>query len=172
MLVASIAEGAGMVWGRKWHIGLQGIKNFTVGDAIVWEVLEIVLMLTIITTCAYLIRLMGETFNSCYSYRQALTVVIYSSSPLFLLRLLNVIPQINFWIPWGIGVILSLNILYHGLPRILNPHPSHTLGLYFISSVFLTVLTGTERLIFIRCLNGQGVPVENLVFDITSKLPF
>jgi hypothetical protein len=34
------------------------------------------------------------------------------------------------------------------------------------------VLTGAERLIFIRCLNGQGVPIENLVFDIAAKLPF
>jgi hypothetical protein len=46
------------------------------------------------------------------------------------------------------------------------------LGLFFISALFIVVLTGAERFIFIRCLNGQGVPIENLVFDIAAKLPF
>ena len=172
MLMASFAEGAGMAGGRKWHAGIHGVKYFTVGEAMVWEMMQLMLMLVVIAICAYLIRLMGETFNSQYPYRQTLIVVIYTLSPLFVLRLLDAIPGISFWIPWGIGIFLSLKILFYGLPRILQSDPSHALGLYFISSLFIVVLTGAERLIFIRCLNGQGVPIENLVFDIAAKLPF
>jgi hypothetical protein len=172
MLMASIAEGAGMVGSRKWHAGIHGVKNFTVGEAMVWEMMQLMLMLVVIAVCAYLIRLMGETFNSHYPYRQSLTVVIYSLSPLFLFRLLGAIPWISLWIPWGIGIFFSLKILFYGLPRILHSDPSHALGLYFISSLFVVVLTGAEWLVFIRCLNGQGVPIENLVFDIAAKLPF
>lgn len=172
MLMASFAEGAGMAGGRKWHAGIHGVKYFTVGEAVVWEMMQLMLMLVVIAICAYLIRLMGETFNSHYPYRQTLIVVIYTLSPLFVLRLLDAIPGISFWIPWGIGVFLSLKILYFGLPRILQPHLSHALGLFFISSLFVVVLTGAERLVFIRCLNGQGVPIENLVSDIAAKLPF
>jgi hypothetical protein len=172
MLMASIAEGVGMAGWRKWHAGIHGVKDFTVGEAMVWEIMQLMLMLVVIAVCAYLIRLMGETFNSHYPYRQALTVVIYSLSPLFLLRLLGAIPWITLWIPWCIGIFLSLKILYYGLPRILGPDPSHALGLYFISSLFVVVLTGAERLVFIQCLNGHGVPIENLVFDIAAKLPF
>jgi len=172
MLLASIAEGVGMAGWRKWHAGIHGIRNFTVGEAVVWEMMQLILMLVIIAVCAYLIRLMGETFNSHYSYRSALIVVIYSLSPLFLLRLLGAIPRISLWLPWGIGIFFSLKILYYGLPRILQSHLSHALGLFFISSLFVVVLTGAERLVFIQCLNGQGVPIENLVFDIAAKLPF
>jgi len=172
MLMASFAEGAGMAGGRKWHAGIHGVKYFTVGEAVVWEMMQLMLMLVVIAICAYLIRLMGETFNSRFPFRQTLIVVIYTLSPLFVLRLLDAIPGISFWIPWGIGVFLSLKILYCGLPRILQSHLSHALGLFFISSLFVVVLTGAERLVFIRCLNGQGVPIENLVSDIAAKLPF
>ncbi|MGA2241124.1 MAG: YIP1 family protein [Verrucomicrobiota bacterium] len=172
MLMASIAEGAGMAGWRKWHAGIHGVKDFTLGEVMVWEMMQLMLMLVVIAVCAYLIRLMGETFNSRYTYRQALTVVIYSFSPLFLFRLSGAIPWISLWIPWGIGIFLSLKILYYGLPRVLQSHLSHALGLFFISSLFFVVLTGAEWLIFIRCLNGHGVPIENLVFDIAAKLPF
>ena len=172
MLLASIAEGTGMVLGRKWYAGAHGLKNFTVGEAMVWELMQILLMLLVIALCAYLIRLMGENFNSRYDYRQSLTLVIYSVNPLFLLQFMGAIPWINLWVYWGIGVFISLGILYHGLPRILLTDPSHALGLYFISSIFLVLLTGAERLIFIRCLNGQGLPIENLVYAIAARLPF
>ena len=172
MLMASFAEGAGMAGGRKWHAGIHGVKYFTVGEAMVWEMMQLMLMLVVIAVCAYLIRLMGETFNSHYPYRSVLMVVIYSLSPLFLFRLLGAIPRISLWIPWGIGIFLSLKILYFGLPRILQAHLSHALGLFFISSLFVVVLTGAEQLIFIRSLKGQGVPIENLVLDIAAKLPF
>jgi hypothetical protein len=172
MLMASLAEGAGMVWSRKWHAGIHGVKHFTAGEAMVWEMMQLILMLVVIAVCAYLIRMMGEAFNSHYPYRATLTVVIYALSPLFLLRLLDALPWLNYWIPWGIGVFLSLKILFYGLPRLLHSDPSHALGLFFVSSVYVVLLTGAERFIFIRCLNGQGMPVENLVFDIASKLPF
>jgi hypothetical protein len=172
MLMASIAEGAGMAGWRKWHAGIHGVKYFTVGEAMVWEIVQLMFMLVVIAVCIYLIRLMGETFNNCYPYRSVLTLVIYSLSPLFLLQFLGAIPWISLWIPWGIGIFLSLKVLYHGLPRILGPDPSHALGLYFISSLFVIVLTGVERLVFIRCLNGHGVPIENLVFDLAARLPF
>ena len=172
MLLAAFAEGAGMAGGRKWQAGIHGLKNITVGEAMVWETIQLMLMLVIIALCAYLIRLMGETFNSQYPYRQTLIVVIYTLSPLFVLRLLDAIPWISFWVPWGIDIFLSLKILYYGLPRVLQSDPSHALGLYFMSSLFVVVLTGAERFFFIRCLNGQGVAIENLVFDIAAKLPF
>jgi hypothetical protein len=157
---------------RKWHAGIHGVKDFIAGEAMVWEMMQLMLMLAVIAVCVCLIRLLGETFNSRYTYRQALTVVIYSLSPLFLLRLLDALPWISPWVPWCIGIFLSLKILYYGVPRILQSDPSHALGLYFMSSLFVVVLTGAERLVFIQCLNGQGVPIENLVFDIAAKLPF
>ena len=94
MLMASFAEGAGMAGGRKWHAGIHGVKYFTVGEAVVWEMMQLMLMLVVIATCAYLIRLMGETFNSHYPFRQTLILVIYTFSPLFVLRLLDAIPGI------------------------------------------------------------------------------
>jgi hypothetical protein len=53
-----------------------------------------------------------------------------------------------------------------------QPEPGHASGMCFISSLFIVGLTGAERHVFIRCLNGQGVPIGNLIFDLAAKLPF
>ena len=115
---------------------------------------------------------MGDPFYSRYTYRQALTVVIYSSSPLFLFQPLSAVPWINLWIPWIIGVFVSLKVLYYGMPRFLESAPGHALGLYLVSSAFIVALTGAEWYMFIQCLTGKGVTTNNVIFDIAAKLPF
>ena len=111
-----------MHWG-KWQSGVGVIKKFTAGEAVLYEVAQLLLTLAVVFVCAHLVKILGETFHDRHSYTQAFTVVAYALSPFFLLRLLDVFPMMNPWVPWGIGIVLSLWIFYQGLPRVMKPDP-------------------------------------------------
>ena len=54
---------------------------------------------------------------------------------MLLLRMADLSPAITLWGPWGVGIALTIAVLYHGLPCILRPDPPHAIGLYFLTSL-------------------------------------
>jgi hypothetical protein len=71
------------------------------------------------------------------------------------MRLLDVGPMMSPWTTWGIGVVLTIWILYQGIPRVMQPDPTHAFGVY-ISAMFVVVLTsGLARLITALYLLGS-----------------
>lgn len=170
MAIVGVAEGFGLVhWGR-WQSALLGIKKFSVGEAILFEVLQMLLMTLIILICAYFIKSLGETFHGRHTYRQTLTVVIYGLSPLFLMRLLDMFPQITLWLPWVIGIMLVIKILYHGVPLVMQPDPPHAFGLFFMSALLLTLITAVERFVSIGYLTGKFRPLSDFIFHSAHQL--
>lgn len=155
LLAVSAVEGGGLVHWGKWQAGVGVIKKFTTGEAILYEVAQLLLMLGVVFVCAHLVKILGETFHDRHNYTQAFTVVAYTLFPLFLLRLLDMFPMMNPWVPWAIGIMLSLWIYYQGLPRVMKPDPSHAFELYVISSMILVATTGLVRLLTALCLRGQ-----------------
>ena len=57
---------------------------------------------------------------------------------MFTVNLLNALPQMPGWATWGIGIALSVSVLYQGLPRVMLPDPPHTLG-YDVGGLSLQV---------------------------------
>ncbi|HZF02102.1 MAG TPA: YIP1 family protein [Methylomirabilota bacterium] len=170
MLIVGAVEGYGLVeWGR-WQSEMIGIKKFASGEAILSEAGQMLFMTLIILISAYFIRALGETFHLRNTYTQALTVVIYGLSPVFLLRLFDVIPNMTLWVPWLIGIMLSAKILYYGVPRVMQPDPPHALGLYFMSVLLLAMVTAAERYISIGYLTGKFIPLSEAVSHIAVKL--
>jgi len=155
LLVVSAVEGAGLMHWGKWQSGIGVIRIFTAGETILYEVAQLLLTLAVVFVCAHLVRILGETFHDRHNYTQAFTVVAYTLFPVFLLRLLDVFPTMNPWIPWLVGVLLSLWIYYQGLPRVMKPDPSHAFELYVISSMILVATTGLVRTLTALCLRGQ-----------------
>lgn len=155
LLVVSVVEGGGLVHWGKWQAGVGVIKKFTAGEAVLYEVAQLLLMLGVVFVCAHLVKILGETFHDRHNYTQAFTVVAYTLFPVFLLRLLDMFPMMNPWVPWVIGIMLSLWIYYQGLPRVMKPDPSHAFELYVISSMILVATTGLVRLLTALCLRGQ-----------------
>ena len=116
MLIVAVAEGFGLVkWGRL-QFAFNQTKRFTVGEAVIYEAAQTLLMLAVILAGAHLIKMLGDTFRGRNTYAQAFTVAVYGLSPLFLLRLLDAFPSVNPWLTWGIGIMLTFKILYHGVP--------------------------------------------------------
>jgi hypothetical protein len=172
MLIVGVAESFGLVrWGR-WQSGMGQIKIFPAREALIYETAELMLMAVCILVAAHLIKALGDTFHVRQTYANTLTVVIYGLSPLFLLRLLDVSPTINLWMPWAIGIMLTIKILYHGVPRIMLPDPPSAFGLYLMSALVLTMVTGLERFITAGCLGGSFKPVDNFITSLAAGLPF
>ncbi len=87
----------------------------------------------VIALCAHMIKALSETFRGGQTYTQAFKVVIYGLSPVFLFRLLDAAPTINLWVPWVMGMMLCVKILYIGVPRVMQPDPPHAFGLFVMS---------------------------------------
>ena len=172
MLIVGALEGYSLVeWGRL-QADSNTIKIFTRGEAAVFEVMEMLLMGVAIVLCAHMIKALSETFRGGQTYTQAFKVVIYGLSPMFLFRLLDAAPSMNLWIPWILGMMLCVKILYSGVPRVFQPDPPHAFGLFVMSSLMLIMVTGLERYLTANFLAGHFKPVGQSISHIASKLPF
>jgi Yip1 domain len=172
LLVLVFVQGLGLAFWGKWQPNVGRIKDFTTGEVVIYEIMELLLTLAVVFICARLVEMIGETFHGRHTYTQAFTVVAYGLSPMFLFHLLDVFPRMNPWISWIIGVVLCTTILYQGVPRVMLPDPPHAFGLYLVSVILLTMTTGLARLITSWYLQGKIVPVQTFVSHLASHLPF
>ena len=172
MLIVGAVECFGLIeWGR-WQPAMGQIKLFSVKEALIYETAELLLMGVVILAGAHLLKALGDTFHVRHTYGNTLTVVIYGLSPVFLLRLLDVGPTVNLWLPWAIGIMLTTKVLYHGVPRIMLPDPPDAFGLYLMTALLLAMITALERFITASCLGGTFKPVDNFISTLADKLPF
>lgn len=155
LLMVAAAEGGGLMHWGKWQPAVGTIKKFTAGQVVLYEMGQLLLTLAVVFVCAHFVKILGETFHDRHTYTQALTAVAYALCPMFVLRLLDAFPMMNPWIPWAIGIALSIWIFYQGLPRVMKPNPSHAFELYVVSSIILCLATGLVRLLTALYLRGQ-----------------
>jgi len=183
LLITSACEAYGLThWGKwqdqspglwgKGQAEVQRLKKFSVSETLVVETAQLVLSLTVVFLGASLVKSIGETFHGRYTYTQTFTTVAYSLSPLFLLRLFDAFTGISPWVAWGIGIILSFAVLYHGVPRMMEPDPAHAFGLYVISALLLALVSALARFLTAAYLNGKFPKLQATVSHLTARLPF
>ena len=171
LLLASAAEGYGLVHWGKWQGEISRIKQFPIREAEVIEAAQFLLALVVIFVGANMIKSIGETFHGRHTYNQTFTAVAYGLSPLFLLRLLDAFPGISPWLSWAIGIILSIAVLYHGVPRMMEPDPPHAFGLFFMSALLLALVTGLVRYATASYLQGKFAKLQVIISDLAARLP-
>src|SRR5208282_3627341 len=166
----------GLVHWGKWQPGVGLIRKFTVDEVILYETAQLLLTLAVVFVCAHIFKILGETFHDRHTYTQAFTVVACTLCPVFLLRLLDVFPMMNPWIPWTIGIVLSIWIFYQGLPRVMKPDPSHAFELYVVSSMILSATTGLVCMLTALCLRGKVDFAHSYlgarILDLLARLHF
>ncbi len=172
LLFVSAAAGYGLVHWGKWLDEVGRLKSFTLGEVVVVEAAQFLVSLGVVFIGAKLLKSLGETFHGRHTYHQAFTAVAYGLSPLFLLRLLDVFPSISLWVSWAIGIILSVAVLYHGVPRMMEPDPSHAFGLYLMSSLLLVLVTALARFMTWAYLEGKFPKLQTFISDLAAQLPF
>lgn len=97
----------------------------------------------------------AQSFNLASTFRQAFTVIAYALSPIVLARLPDAVPALNTWVCWGIGGLLSLSVLYHGVALTLKPDQTKGFGLYMLSVMIVIVSTGVSHFIAVAVLQQR-----------------
>lgn len=149
IVLTAAAEGWGLERWGKWMPKYQMFKEFTGNTVVTFEVIQALLLLAMVFVCALLFLKVSQTFHGRNSYLQAFTTIAYGFSPFFMMRFLDTAPMMSPWVSWGIGIALSVWIMYQGIPRVMQPDPTHAFGLY-LSAVFVMVLTS----VVVRILTG------------------
>jgi hypothetical protein len=163
LLLISLVEGYSLMQSGRTIEELHRVKKFGLMEISVFEAVQFLLTVAVIFFSAKLIQSMASTFHGRLPFKQPFATVAYGLSPLFLLRFFDAIPGLSPWITWGVGIILSIAILYHGVPLIMQPDPPHAFGLYLTSSLLLFLTTGLIRLVTIWYLVGKFERFENLI---------
>jgi len=169
--LTAFSEGYGLVhWGKGQ--GRIHEKLFTVPEAAIFEIAQGLLTLSVVLLGASVIKSISRTFHSRHTYTATFTVVAYGLSPMFLLRLLDAFPPVNPWVSWSIGILLSVTVLYQGVPRVMQPDPPQAFGLFFMSALLLTISTGLVRLVTACYLGGSFKSLEAFVSNLAGRIPF
>lgn len=172
-VLAAAAEGYGLVrWGKYVETGYHGLRKFPVSQAVVYEILQTSLLLLLVFILAQTLRSLGTTFHGRNTFTHGFTVVVHGLSPFFVLRLFDAFPVVHPWVSWSIGILLSMAILYQGLPRVMLPDPPHALGLYLVSCLVLLLATGLLRFLTAWYLGGHFQVVEQWISALAARLPF
>jgi hypothetical protein len=133
-------------WPKRYSkFGDPGVLSFA--TAIDYALVQFLLTLLVVFGCAYVLKALSETFHSRHSYVRAFATLGYSLSPLFAIRLLHAAPGVRWWMVWAIGIAFALAILYYGLVRVMQPDPTHALGLYFMTSMLVIITTFLAQLV-------------------------
>jgi hypothetical protein len=148
------------------------LKEFTIQEVIAYEVVQCLLGLVLVFFGAKLVKSLGETFHGQHTFEQAFKTVAYGLSPLFLLRLLDAFRGVSPWTSWGIGIALSIAVLYHGVPRVMQPDPPQAFGLYLVSSVVLAMTSGAIRLVTAWALAGRFKQLDAILSGLGVRLHF
>ena len=172
MLLTSFVEGFGLHHWGKWQGEVQHIKRWSVSEVTVFEVGQLLATLLIIFANSAVMKSVCETFQPRHTFIQAFTVVCYGLFPLFLSRMLNAFSDITPWLSWLVGILVSIALIYHGIPRVMQPDPAHAFGLYMSSALLLLLSTGLLELVVAFFLQGKLAKLERLISTIAARLPF
>lgn len=169
ILITSAVEGYGLTRinqpsGEKLVTG----KTFTTGQAVAIEVLQSVLLIGLVFLAAATVKNYATTFHRRTTYRPALVAVAYGMSPLLMLRLMDYFCfQLQksplSWVPWIVGAVLTVGVLYQGLPCLLKPDPPHAFGLYVMSSLTIVVIFGLWRFITWQFFLGRFPGLDRMI---------
>lgn len=161
IFITSIAEGYGLMnWGKlhKGEVTQERIYNLT--QVIVMEVAQSVALIGMVFIAAFAAKSFAETFHNRSKFTEAFTAVAYASGPLLLLRLGDLFPTLNVWVPWAVGIVLMVSVLYLGLPCLLRPDPPHAFGLYVMTCITIVVMNAIMRLFIYYFHMGNTPKIE------------
>ena len=168
LILVGAAEGYGlMVWGKKRGL-ISSIHKFSLTEMLTYEIMQFLLSLVVVFLGAKLLKSLGDTFHGRHSYSQAFVSVAYGLSPLFLMRIFDAFEFVPPVVSWAVGIVVSIMILYHGIPRIMLPDPPHAFGLYVMSSVLLLMTTGLVRFATMYYLAGKFPKVDEFVAQMLA----
>lgn len=169
ILLTSAIEGYGLMKFGKTHRGeMNYVKYYELKEAVIIETVLSIGFLGLAFLAAFTVKSYAATFHRRSTYRHSFTAVAYGLSPLLTLRLGDLSASLLPWIPWAVGMVLTISVLYLGLPCLLKPDPPHAFGLYVMSSFTLVVIFGLWRLITWQFFLGRFPGLEKMIADLAG----
>lgn len=157
MAVSSAGEIYGLTHWSKHYREFGAPNILPQATAIDYAAIQFLLSLLVLFCDAFVLKALGETFHSRHNYSRAFMTLAYSLGPLFLFRLLHTVPVLHWWMVWLVGIVFTMAVLYYGLARVMQPDPTHALGLYFMTAVLLIVTTFLAQLVASLVLKSKLV---------------
>jgi Yip1 domain len=133
-----------LYWGKKNQV-LGKVTPISRELALYYGLAQISASLAVVFGGAKLVHSIAGTIRSRNTLTQSFTLMAYTMSPLLLVRLLDAFPAMNPWVTLGIGLLLSLTVLYQGLPKLLDPDPPQAFGLYVMAGLVLIITNALAR---------------------------
>jgi len=147
LLIGSALEIWGLKTYGKWQPKFQMFKSFLPQDIYTYEAIQTFLLLAVIFVCSLLVFKIAQTFQDRLKFLQAFTTVAYAFTPMFLVRFLDASATMNPAVTWIIGVALTVWVLYQGIPRVMQPDPTHAFGVYLSTTIVVVLTSGLARLL-------------------------
>lgn len=173
IILTSVAQGYGLMhWGKMQKSETSFVKTYTLPEAVVIETAYSLLLLAMAFLIAYAAMSYAATFHRRHTFRHAFTAVAYGFAPMLTLRLGDLSATLTPWIPWATGLVLTIGVLYHGLPCIMKPDPPHAFGLFFMTSLTLVVVSGLLCLLTSFFFLGRFPALEKAVTALAGNMRF
>lgn len=170
ILLTSVAEGYGLMhWGKTHKGDSTYLKKYALQEVIVIETAQTLIFVGLAFIGGYAAKSFAGTFHRRHTFTHAFTAIAYGMGPLIALRLADLSSWLNPWVPWAVGMVLTVAVLYHGLPCILKPDPPHAFGLYVMTSLTLIVVCGLHRLFTAFYFQGRFSGLEKAIAGLVGS---
>ncbi|MGF1723453.1 Yip1 family protein [Photobacterium nomapromontoriensis] len=117
-----------------WRVGVGEPIFLTQSSALIMSATMYIALIGGVFALAYLTYWMSHTFGSSPTYKQALELAAYTATPLFMISIAAIYPQIWFLMIAGlIGIAYSVYLLYTGVPILM--HIPEERGFIYASSI-------------------------------------
>jgi hypothetical protein len=148
LLLTSALEAWGLKHHGKWQPKFQMFyKGFTGHEILCFEVVQFLLFLAVIFISALLVYKIAQTFQCRLAFLQVFTTMAYGFTPMFLVHFLDASAAVNPVVPWLLGMVLAMWVLYQGIPRVMQTDPTHAFGVYLSAMIVVFLISGLVRLI-------------------------
>ncbi len=141
-------------WGHSSSKVAQKIY-FSQDQAVHYAGAQVLLLLGSIVLSAVSIYSVAQSFQVRCTFAQCFVLTAYSYAPIILAHLLSAAPFLPSWVCWGIGVLISFSILYHGIGLYLKPDQTKGFGLYLFSCIVVLVSSGLAQAVAVAIVDGK-----------------
>lgn len=156
VLITAAVEGWGLERWGKWQPRFEKLRtDFTLNDIVCFEAVQAVLLILMVLLGALILLKASQTFHRHSRFSDAFTTMAYGCSPLLLAHLLDAGASVSPWTSWTLGIVLSIWVLYQGIPHVMQPDPTHAFGLYLSAGFVLVLASGLVRLLTALYLLGE-----------------
>lgn len=155
LLVTAAVEG--------WSAMARGLMAGPIGariklsreQALTFEGFQVLLSLALVFFVSLLVKWVCEGFHIRTTFQRCFTIAAFGLSPVFLTRLVNVIPSIHPWAGWALGACLTVVVLYQGVAIVLEPEQTKGFGIYIMIAIILLAMSGLTQFLVMSFLNKQ-----------------